>query len=393
MNHHDTQQNEEGLLLSGLDGANPLGFLAALGTLCTLSAARPQRNIKMRWHLKKATCTPEIIGWDDNATVGETIAEHIGCAQCGRRPESDTSPQSINDTKRSLSEKRFQKHRTALKKARDSIKARGMRGKAREDAEARELTPMNDRLEKRRKIWLIRLRRSVPSPELALGKHLNASIEELREQFRVNLAEASLSRREVVDLLSAFGSDVCPNRDGKKMAATPFCFTSGSGHQYFLDSIRQLLESLAGYDIHEVLINNVERRDERLSMRWNPIEDRRYAMMWDDPTAQDNKATTNWVLNLLAYRGLQLYPSVPTGLGLATPGWSRGNFWAWPIWDGYIGVDIVRSTLAHVDITNYQKRQSSLQQRGIVAIYESRRILVGTPPLHKINFTPSRRIV
>lgn len=37
------------LLLAGIDGANPLGFLAALGTLRTLAHAWPDRNVRMSW--------------------------------------------------------------------------------------------------------------------------------------------------------------------------------------------------------------------------------------------------------------------------------------------------------------------------------------------------------
>lgn len=37
------------LLLPGIDGANPLGFLAALGTLRTLDGAWPERNVRLSW--------------------------------------------------------------------------------------------------------------------------------------------------------------------------------------------------------------------------------------------------------------------------------------------------------------------------------------------------------
>ena len=49
MNHHDTQQNEEGLLLPGLDGDNPLGFLAALGLIRTIDSASAQSGAFRLW--------------------------------------------------------------------------------------------------------------------------------------------------------------------------------------------------------------------------------------------------------------------------------------------------------------------------------------------------------
>lgn len=47
----NTQTNSvaEPLVLTGIDGGNPLAFLAALGTLRTLSLAWPQHHVKMAW--------------------------------------------------------------------------------------------------------------------------------------------------------------------------------------------------------------------------------------------------------------------------------------------------------------------------------------------------------
>lgn len=44
--------------LTGLDGANPLGFLCALGTLRTLTLAWPQRDIRLAWQSSRATWQP-----------------------------------------------------------------------------------------------------------------------------------------------------------------------------------------------------------------------------------------------------------------------------------------------------------------------------------------------
>ncbi len=37
------------LLLAGLDGRNPLAFLAALGTLRSLTSTWPARQVRMSW--------------------------------------------------------------------------------------------------------------------------------------------------------------------------------------------------------------------------------------------------------------------------------------------------------------------------------------------------------
>ena len=43
------EQSSNGLLLSGLDGGNPLAFLAALGTLRGLTIAWPGRRVRLSW--------------------------------------------------------------------------------------------------------------------------------------------------------------------------------------------------------------------------------------------------------------------------------------------------------------------------------------------------------
>ena len=61
--------------------------------------------------------------------------------------------------------------------------------------------------------------------------------------------------------------------------------------------------------VHAALFEPWTYRDDRYSMRWDPLEDRRYALMDRDPTASDNKSRTVWMANLFAYRSLVLFPS------------------------------------------------------------------------------------
>ncbi len=66
------------LVLSGLNGGNPLGFLAALGVFRLLSDAMPG-HIKMSWHQKSGGWRPAIVGHNGNAEqlvalVHETLA-------------------------------------------------------------------------------------------------------------------------------------------------------------------------------------------------------------------------------------------------------------------------------------------------------------------------------
>ena len=68
------QRIGEGLLLKGLDGSNPLAFLAALGTLRTLSLVWPEKKVKMSWVQYAGTWRPildvqEILHFDEDTCL------------------------------------------------------------------------------------------------------------------------------------------------------------------------------------------------------------------------------------------------------------------------------------------------------------------------------------
>lgn len=53
-------EQENGLLLTGLDGTNPLGFLAALGTLRIVTHAFPNDRVRLLWEAASGTWVPKI---------------------------------------------------------------------------------------------------------------------------------------------------------------------------------------------------------------------------------------------------------------------------------------------------------------------------------------------
>ncbi len=52
--------SEGSILLNGLDGSNPLAFLAALGTLRTLTLALPDERVTMNWELTDGAWRPRV---------------------------------------------------------------------------------------------------------------------------------------------------------------------------------------------------------------------------------------------------------------------------------------------------------------------------------------------
>lgn len=376
----------DGLLLPGLDGTNPLGFLAALGILKLLTTEYESHEVTMSWSSKEGVWNPVLhnVG-QDQKSVSKCLAKQLGCP---------FQPDAVAGSKRKETQEAFDKKKSERKKVADDLKRQGLRGNDRKAAEDKMLSPIDKELADLRSQWLAALRQCVPSLELSLGKHLNATCGELRDHMSLALDEASQRERNILDLYAAFGSDVCSQDKSDQMLATNFCFITGSGHQYFLDTIRQLIEKVTADRIEEAVFTQIEPQDEKYSMRWDPQEDRRYAVMWSDPTASSNKAKTNWATNLLAYRGLQLLPTVPRSKGLFTTGWSDDEYlaWNWPIWTGVISSWVIRSLLSHPLLTEESGNRNALSALGVAAVYRSIRVQVGNPPLHKVNFTPSQRV-
>jgi hypothetical protein len=283
--------------------------------------------------------------------------------------------------------------KTAIKKKQDDIKRRGLDRTHRAEVVERELRPLEREYQERRQRWLAALRQAVPRPELALAKRIeDATAEDYRELAQAILAE---SDREGLDLLAAFGSDACLDKQGR-VEATPFEFTTGSGSQFFLNDVRQLVAKVEPKRVRDVLFQPWTYRDEGLSLRWDPLEDRRYAFLDRDPTASGNKPRTVWMANLLAYCGLALFPTAPSRRQLVAAGWAerdRGRHFTWPLWVLPARLDVVRTLVQARDLTRERPAASQLSARGIVAVYRARRIAVGSGANKKWNFAPPRQIL
>jgi hypothetical protein len=372
--------------LPALDGANPLGFLAAIGTLSVLSETTP--DIKLGWHAG-ARWTPFLASANP---LNETeILQRLATRLRGKPVHAE------KEKLRDAAQKRFDAAKKGLKNAVDRFKKRGLRGKERDAARANDIVPHEQARDAARGELLKVLKEAVPSPELALGQRPDCTIEEFRDFARALRGEAKLNLRTTVDLLASFGAEVSEEAE-ERVAPTPFCFITGSGHQWFLDTARELMAVTTESKLRGALFEPWAYNDEKLTMRWDPLDDRRYALMDRDPTASDNKSTTVWMANLLAYFALAYFPSAPVLHGSATACWMRGKeslAFRWPIWERPLSAKSIRSILTHralvvrAEAPERRDLRSELHSRGVAAVFSSRRIQVGNPPLHKINFSPA----
>ncbi|HEX3659122.1 MAG TPA: hypothetical protein VHV55_25260 [Pirellulales bacterium] len=77
-----------GILLRGLDGSNPLAFLAALGTLRTLTLALPDEIVKMGWDQCDGAWRPCV--WCSLASDGDAVLEKLDKALVRSRSSHPT---------------------------------------------------------------------------------------------------------------------------------------------------------------------------------------------------------------------------------------------------------------------------------------------------------------
>jgi len=382
----------ERLELTGLDGSNPLGFLAALGTLAELSR-EADLNCRMGWAFVGGVWNPHVLaqGLLKASEVVELLATRLCVGAISTaggealEQQLDAADAAQMDAKR------------AVKNAQDEIKSRKLRGKERDAAVLAEVEPLIAERNVRQANWLKLLEQASPSPELALGKDPAAPADHFQFTARRIVAQTltAPAERGTADLIAAFGNEAVFDAKTNRVMPTPFCFVTGSGHQYFLQTVRDLLCHVDAARLRQALFEPRPHEDGLFSLRWDPVEDRRYSLMWADPTASGNKAKTNWALNLLAYRGLQLLPSMPAGRRLATTGFARrgGRLeWTWPVWTPPLDVDVVRSLLARRDLQDDEPNRRKLAAIGIAEIFRSVRIQVGNPPLHKLNFSPATAV-
>lgn len=370
--------------LSGLDGSNPLGFLAALGVLVTAHAAG-ERATRLGWY-RRSTWVPFLEGV--STSEPQALGEILAGALAGRQVS-----EAVQDVSASA-QQAWEKANKTVNNALGAVKRRKLKGSERKAALESEVRPLEQERARLRQIWLKTLGDAAPRPELALGKQLNCTSDEFREHATAFLASGSGSERETIDLLAAFGSDGCLRIRSNAIESTPFCFITGSGHQYFLETVTKLMDQVSPERVRRTLFDPWDYSDARLSMRWDPREDRRYALMDRDPTASGNAPRTVWMANLLGYRALVLFPAAPSRRGLAVTGWTGGDEPAltWPIWGAPLPPDGVRSVLQLEDMIKPRPDGAALRSRGILAVYRARRIEVGTGANIKVNFSPARPV-
>jgi hypothetical protein len=297
------------LPLRGIDGSNPLGFLAALGTFRTLFRVWIDRDVRLDWQNINGRWIP-VLSFDHSASENDVVdAMQLLLAQMAKHAAFN------------------------------------------------------------------------------FAENLNLQSNE----FAAYAKEAARLARNKIEMVgaefaSAFACDAIINEDGT-VQDTAFRTMSGAGHQHFLKFMVEIAKTTTPIQIHAALFDFWKYDEQKISLRWDPSDDRRYALRWNNPSGDVIRTVRG--ANRLAIEALPLFNVAPVGNHLETTGFGRpheqGVFWTWPIWQAAISLDTCRSVLALPELQKTQPNRVLLSARGITDIFRCERITVGKFR----NFTPA----
>jgi hypothetical protein len=291
----------EPLVLRGLEAGNPLGFLAALGTLRSLSMALPEGDVRLHWAPAQGALRPFLklpTGVDQEGLLTALIEQ--------LRVLGDLA---------------------ALTFAKDLAVSQIDFREAAKDAAQR----------------------------AAAGNHLSA------------------------EFIAAFGCDAIAEAKTGAVIDTAWRTMSGAGHQHFLEFMCTLAKETEVDQLRAALFAPWTYGDLGPSLRWDPMDDRRYALRWNEPSGDPIRTMRG--ANALAIQGLPLFPTQPQGTGLGTTGFVRvyrkGTFFTWPIWEEPLPLDVVRSVLALREVQIESPPRGQLRRLGVTEVFRSQRITQG----------------
>lgn len=285
------------ILLNGLDGGNPLGFLAAVGTAVILRDIFPQA--RLGWRQTAGGWRPFLRGCSDEK---ESLASNLAAAL------QNASTDVFDIDKR------------------------------------------------------------MPFDAAAFSN-------KLRDAQR----RSSMSDRRDADFLAGFGTELYPNEKNGQFQDSRFRMVrsgdnNGQGLPFYAKEIRA---ATTPAHIRRALFQTWDYRDEGYSLRWDPIEDQRYALRWGNPSK--SKSGTMLAANALAVEALRCFPVFITlGKQAQTTGFQstglREISFVWPIWTPPVDTDTLRSLLALSDLGKDPLPRGDLAKMGIKEVYSSRRV-------------------
>jgi hypothetical protein len=316
------------IALDALDGANPLAFLAAIGTLRVLTRVFPEYRPRLSWEQQLGAWHPLL--WTAEPLDRTRICDEL----CNNG--LDLSSMFSED----------------LLAATVSVSPKNKKGEA---------------------SWKDKLKFPVSS-------------------FRDFCGATSESLSPSVEFAAAWAGETAPTVEDSSVFALRTRFDFTAGQQAFVGMLRELKDSCGPADLERSLFTGWCYSARAVSMRWDTQDEKwQYALQSSDPTRSDNPPIADRGANFLAVEALPLFPLVPNrGAGQAGfEGKGDARCWSWPIWNFPAGLDTVRSLVA-VPLTDSTKWPGvSRREIGVSAVFQSRIVM---PSGRYRCFTPARNV-
>jgi hypothetical protein len=307
------------LQLPGLKGTEPIGFLAAAGLLRVLAGRRSFGSVKL--------------GWSDDSAWSAILHTETAC-----------------DRERLVSE--LLGHLTG----RGDLPVFGGR-----DPDGRAIGGTE---------W----------------KDIKVDPELFRTWLIATRSATDRDRREEADFLSAFGSELVTARSSGDLK--PSAFHMSSARQQFLEACRKLANSLGPSAVgsrglkgappafQEALFGPWEYADEFSALGFDPNTEAVYALVASAPG--DEKPVSTRAAVWLAIEAMPLFSVVPVKGRLHTRGFDlRATRFRWPIWNGTLTADAVRTAVGLAEVVDQEVSIERLDQLAIRAVMEVERVTIG----------------
>lgn len=152
--------------------------------------------------------------------------------------------------------------------------------------------------------------------------------------LRVTVQQTSQERialRRTLETAACYGSELVQDNNGNTKP-TAFHFTAGQ--QQFMKAVAELQEKVCETDFHEALVGPWRRESTLPNMGWDATNARLYALRASNPSG--DKKTTVAGADWLAFIGLAAFPSFPVKGRLRTTGIEGGwkdSVFTWAVWD------------------------------------------------------------
>lgn len=298
------------ILLTGIDGSNPLGFLAALGVFNIITDYYPDKNLRLFWR-KIGGCWRPVLPF--SSSNNETQAREVLL-------------KSLQDDLASWSKEPAMELRYSKPEGKDS------------------------KSKSEKLVWDLK-------PPSGI----------FREYLVDVLEKSSFEKRRSIDHAAAFATDVAVDGKGNTKP-TALHFTAG--RQEFLAIVAKLQQNITKEDFDEALFGPWQYRRDLPVFQWDATDMRDYALRAKDPS-EDKKfgiPGADW----LAFRGLSFFPVVPSGKNILTTGCTRSgkiDFFCWPLWILPLEKNTIRSLLQMENLFLMYKREQ--HARGIGIIFKS----------------------